>query len=135
MRTRSLFFLIFTVLIVMSLGCGNNVKIRGKVTFSDDQSPLTVGQVTFRNDTILARGTLKPDGTYVLGTLKEKDGIPKGTYNVTIADAHELILQESQNKKSLPTPVMRQLIVPPKDLTFVVDGKQKVFNIEVERAK
>ena len=125
--------MLFTVLILASMGCSDKVKVRGKITFSDDQSPLTVGQVRFQTDTLQARGILKPDGTYALGTLSEKDGVPKGTYTVAIVDAHELIAPASTG--GLPAmPVIRPLIAPFKE-TVVVDGKQKVFDFVVDRAK
>ena len=134
MRSKSLFFILFAVLVLAATGCGNKVTVRGKVTFSDDQSPLTVGQVRFQSGTLQARGTLKADGTYVLGTVSEKDGIPKGTYNVTIADAVDVVVPEAKGN-SLPIPVMRPLIVPFDKKDVVVDGKQKVFDFEVDRAK
>ena len=129
MYTRLPFFLLYTVLVLTTIGCSDKVIIRGKVTFSDDQSPLTVGQVVFQNDTLQARGTLKPDGTYILGTLSEKDGIPKGTYKVTITNAMENVTDPSRPM----VPVLRSLIVPLKDMTVVVDGKQKVYDIVVDR--
>jgi len=129
MYTRLPFFLLYTVLVLTTIGCSDKVIIRGKVTFSDDQSPLTVGQVVFQTDTLQARGTLKPDGTYILGTLSEKDGIPKGTYNVTITNAMENVTDPSRPM----VPVLRSLIVPMKERTVVVDGKQKVYDIVVDR--
>lgn len=77
-------FLAFLVL--LSSGCGNHVKVTGKVTFPDD-TPLTVGKVVFETDTFSASGTLQPDGTYTLGSLKENDGVPPGTYRVSVAGA------------------------------------------------
>lgn len=133
MRSKSLLFLLFTALFLAASGCSDKVAVRGKVTFSDDQSPLTVGQVRFQSGTLQARGTLKSDGTYVLGTLSEKDGIPKGKYTVTIADAIELMTAESRTGAPA-IPVMRPLIVT-FEKTVDVDGKQKVFDFVVDRAK
>jgi len=134
MYAKTLTFPFLAILVFTTVGCSDKVPMRGKVTFSDDQSPLTVGQVAFTSDTVLARGQLKPDGTYVIGTDKEKDGLPKGTYTVSINHAVEI--SPGISVGGLPAiPVTRQLIVPPRDLTVVVDGKTKVFNIEVERAK
>ncbi|MCL2623227.1 MAG: hypothetical protein FWD31_06110 [Planctomycetaceae bacterium] len=134
MYTRTFFF-ILTVLMFMAVGCGDNVPMRGKVTFSDDNSPLTAGMVSFTSDTLLARGHLKPNGTYVIGTNTEKDGLPKGTYIVTISDAVEIV-PPPPNASGLPGPtVMRQLIAPLEPKTVVVDGKTKVYNIVVDRPK
>ena len=133
MHTRTLFFTL-TVLILIAVGCGDKIPMRGKVTFSDDQSPLPVGMVTFTSDTVLARGQLKPDGTYVIGTDKEKDGLPKGTYTVSINYAVEATPGPSVG--GLPgLPIQRPLIAPLEPMTVVVDGKTKVYNIVVDRPK
>lgn len=76
--------LLFCVLAV--IGCNGNVKVTGKVTFPDG-TPLTTGQVVFENEKLSAMGKLSGDGTYTLGTQKEKDGIPQGKYRVAITGA------------------------------------------------
>jgi len=133
MYTKTLFILLPAVLMLTAVGCGDKVPMRGKVTFSDDQSPLTVGQVTFSSNSVLARGHLKPDGTYVIGTDTEKDGLPKGTYTVSIQYAVENVMGPSVGGLP-PTATQRPLIMPVMK-EVVVDGKTKVYNIEVERAK
>lgn len=75
------------VLLVLGIvGCGSNVKVSGKVSFPDG-SPLTVGKVVFETDSFIASGDLQPDGSYTLGSLKKNDGIPPGTYRVSVAGA------------------------------------------------
>ena len=132
MRSKSLFFLLLTVLVLAATGCNDKVTVRGKVTLSDDQSPLTVGTVVFQTNTFQARATLNPDGTYLMGTLSDKDGIPKGTYQVTINGAVEPV---GGDASKFIVPKMQPLIVPLKDMTVVVDGKQKEYDIVVDRAK
>ena len=135
MNTRTSFFLFLTILILTAIGCSDKVPMRGKVTFSDDQSPLPVGQVSFQSDTVLARGYLKPDGTYVLGTNTEKDGLPKGTYRVSV-DYALATESSAQNKGGLPgMGPMKSLIAPFEPKTVVVDGKTKVYDIVVDRPK
>jgi hypothetical protein len=69
-------------------GCGNNqVSVSGNITFSDDGSPLTVGTVYFMSDSHLARGDINSNGTYNIGSLSQKDGLPPGTYRVYISGA------------------------------------------------
>lgn len=131
MNSRALFFTFLAVLTALAVGCGDKVSMHGKVTFSDDQSPLTVGQVSFQSDTFLARGYLKPDGTYVLGTDKEKDGLPKGTYRVSVDYAIETDSGDPSNP--MAPKITRSLIAPMEPKTVTVDGKTKVFNIVVER--
>ena len=145
MHVRIFASLLLSTLVIATLGCSDKVPMRGKVTFSDDQSPLTTGQVLFQSDTVLARGDLKQDGTYVLGTEKLNDGIPKGTYTVTISDTMVMTTPDGQPLSGppgiLPVPTagggagvaMRQLIAPFEPKTVVVDGKQKEYNIVVDR--
>jgi hypothetical protein len=78
--------LVMVAVIVCAAGCSEKVKVTGKVTFPDG-SPLTVGKVTFETATFAATGILKEDGTYVLGSVSERDGIPPGLYRVYVAGA------------------------------------------------
>jgi hypothetical protein len=84
---------IVVVVALVALGCGdaNRVNVRGKVTFSDDGSPLTRGIVCLDNDKVMARGTLQSDGSYALGVEKDGRGIPPGSYKVSILFAQEEI--------------------------------------------
>ena len=70
------------ILISLSIGCGSNYSVTGKVTFPDG-SPLTEGEVIFESPTLMARGAIKTDGTYVMET-GELKGMPKGTYQVAL---------------------------------------------------
>lgn len=71
-----LLFLTFCV------GCGGtNVQISGKVTYPDGE-PMPGGTICFDNGTTSAIGHIQGDGTYTLGSLKPRDGIPKGMYAV-----------------------------------------------------
>lgn len=72
--------------VLLAAGCNGNVKVTGKVTFPDG-TPLTTGQVVFENEKLSAMGKLSDDGTYTLGTDKEKNGIPQGEYRVAITGA------------------------------------------------
>ena len=40
---------------------------------------------------ITSRGNIKPDGTFVVGTDKETDGLPPGTYQVYITGSDKAI--------------------------------------------
>ena len=135
MYTRTLFFLLLAALMLTAVGCSDKVQMRGKVTFSDDNSPLTSGQVSFQSDTVLARGYLKPDGTYILGTDTEKDGLPKGTYRVSIDYVIETVPAPPSSSPMPLAPTTRPLIAPMEPKTVVVDGKTKVYDIVVDRAK
>ena len=77
--------LVFASILVYSAGCGGNSAVSGKVTFSDG-TPLTVGKVVFETETFYAFGPIQSDGTYTMGSSKSGDGVPKGTYQVSIQD-------------------------------------------------
>ena len=64
-------------------GCGSKVTVTGNVTF-EDSTPLTTGEVRFETESFVSSGKIQPDGSYRLGTVSDKDGIPKGTYGVAV---------------------------------------------------
>jgi hypothetical protein len=80
--------LIIAVALFCIAGCSRNVALSGRVSFPDG-SPLTVGEVYFETDTFLSHGIIRKDGRYVLGSWSEKDGLPPGTYRVSIVGAEE----------------------------------------------
>jgi len=81
------FAFLLSVILFALVGCGGKVSLVGKVTYSDDDSPLTTGVVCFESDTHTSLGTLQSDGTFRVGSLSEKDGIPPGTYRVYVSGA------------------------------------------------
>jgi hypothetical protein len=110
--------------VVLLNGCSNKLPLRGKVTYSDDGSPLEYGVVCFETPTFLARGEIGKDGKYVVGTLRQRDGIPRGTYNVYVSGTEIgsgfLIDKKYANPQT-------------SGLQFTVDGKNKIFDFTVER--
>ncbi|MDR1492417.1 MAG: hypothetical protein LBT05_06835 [Planctomycetaceae bacterium] len=67
----------------LTVGCSGKTKVTGKVAFSDG-APLTTGEVRFESDGFLAAGKIQSDGSYRLGSASETDGVPKGSYRVSI---------------------------------------------------
>lgn len=132
----------FVILVVLSLfacpGCfSKNVKMGGKVTFSDDKSPLTVGTVVFETDDYQARGAIKPDGSYTLGSLKETDGLPPGTYRVYIKGASISDPTVDPNRRdgapALPLLVAKFETGRTSGITVDVDASTKRFDFSVDR--
>src|SRR5262249_18383635 len=66
-------------------GCGNQTcfPVSGTVTYKDG-TPVTAGLVIFEpvNQKISARGEIKPDGSFQLGTHGDSDGAMEGEYKV-----------------------------------------------------
>ncbi|MDO5552359.1 MAG: hypothetical protein Q4G68_01230 [Planctomycetia bacterium] len=117
----------------MCCGCGNNMRVSGKVTF-DDGSPLTTGTVLFQGEKTTARGQLEKDGTFTLGATKENDGLPRGeTYSVCIIGANEPLPTKGGMNMALPLIADKYTSFEKSGLTFVADGKTKEMNFVVER--
>ena len=74
------------VLLSFCVGCGANVPLRGKV-LDQEGNPITVGTVNFSSAQGLSRGKIQSDGSYTVGTLKDTDGLPPGTYKVYVTGA------------------------------------------------
>ncbi|MDR2761341.1 MAG: hypothetical protein LBB88_01915 [Planctomycetaceae bacterium] len=140
--------LFWTALLLVVVGCGNgNVSLNGRVTFSDDGSPVTAGTVCFVKDTFQATGKLNSSGYYVVGTMKSTDGIPAGVYKVYIADAKKQIgtqkvqqVETDGSTKEVDEPIY-EILVDKKfsssetsGLTFEVKGDSS-FDFKVDRFK
>ena len=80
---RNILPLILLTLSAMLLsGCGQT-KVTGTVSFPDG-SPLTTGTIIFEDDKNSYTATIKDDGSFKMGMLKDGEGIPPGQYRVAI---------------------------------------------------
>ncbi len=120
-------------------GCGNGfVGMSGRVTYSDNGEPLETGTVTFTADMFQARGDIKEDGKYVIGSLRDNDGLPPGTYTVFISNAER---SSGAQDGSTTTPVKTPLIdakytkLETSELRVTVDKNTKKFDFTVDRKK
>ena len=140
MKFHSQFFsLVFCLLLASFFGCGKNVSMGGKVTFSDDNSPLTVGTVCFATDTFYARGKLDASGNYTLGFDQPGNGLPKGEYKVYIADATVptgSYKTDDGEEMAIYSPVIAEKYTTKgaTDLKVTVDGSTRTFDFKVDRA-
>ena len=139
-------FVACLLLCCLLVGCSDNVQLEGNVTYSDDGSPLGKGMVMFDNGTIVARGPLEADGSYTVGTDKDGDGLPPGTYTVTIVDAAEEIADPNADPDDLSytrdsMPSYRKLIADKyflpetSGLEITVDASTGTYDITVDRAE
>lgn len=145
---KKFFFPMLTVSLILLIGCSNQVRVSGKVTF-DDGSPVTAGKVIFENDAFFqAVGQIKPDGTYRLGSYDLADGVPRGNYKVYITgavSAEERSVstraqtgEKSMGKSSVSMPVFTKLIhskyEKPETSGLTCDVKKStIYDIKVER--
>jgi hypothetical protein len=122
---------------ILAAGCSGNMPVSGKVTFSDDGSPVPVGMVVFDDGINMARAPIQPDGTFVMGFNKDGDGVPPGTYGVTIVGTVKLL----DNPDDVYPPPSEELVdlkysdKATSGLSITVDGSKKTFDIKVERPK
>ena len=124
----------FTLVALLFAGCGQNVRLTGTVTFSDDGSPLTTGTVVFIKDGTMSRGDIKPDGTFVVGSLGERDGLPPGTYNVHISGALEVVSVSDGGDASYRSLIDEKMADRNRsELTVEVTARTKVLDIQVDR--
>jgi hypothetical protein len=120
--------------------CGSGLcSLRGKVTFSDDGTPLPYGIVVFDNEQTRSKGKVNSDGTYIVGTLSDTDGIPAGTYKISVTGTYKPA--ENIDANNMDTAQSESLIdekyanASTSGLTVTVDSKTKVFDISVDRPK
>ena len=120
--------LIYTLFIILLLtGCSDKKELSGRVVFSDGQ-PLTMGTIYFTNDNFTARAQIRNDGSYDVGSLSEKDGLPAGSYKV-----HLIVMEMKNGKAVIPiAPEFTSDTTTP--LSITVPG-ERVYNITVERPK
>lgn len=140
---KILFTIVLVALAALSFGCNGNSSLSGKVTFADNGDPVTNGSVFFENDKTRSRATIKPDGSYVVGTLKEKDGLPRGTYLVSVSGGYlpqeipEGVPYDEIDFGAIPTISEideKYAHSSTSGLTLVVDKGKIVYDIKVERA-
>ena len=95
-------------MLLLCAGCfSDKVDLRGKVTYSDDGTPVPAGIVIFEKEGYMSRASISPDGTYVVGSESKKDGIPPGTYKISVINAVEKI-----GETAAKMPITRPLIDP-----------------------
>ena len=124
-------------------GCSSNVPLSGRITFEDNDEPLTTGTIAFVKGADQARSDIDSDGRYKLGFLGASDGLPPGEYQIYIQAVHTEYVYGRPNADGeaevidrIETPFIADKYRDPatSGLTFTVDGKSKMFDIKVERA-
>jgi hypothetical protein len=132
-------FNIFCALVLLTflVGCsGGKVPLKGTVTYSDDGSPVTHGTVGFLKDGEIARGDIKPDGTYTVGTAKETDGLQPGTYQVFVSGTDKATQISELGSFSYEPLVDKKFENPDTSgLSVEIDASTKTFDIKVDRFK
>lgn len=114
-------------------GCGRSGlhPVRGRVSFADG-APVPTGRVVVSyGDGKASWGTIEPDGSFSLGTLKQSDGMRAGTWRVAIKDAY---VEEEKNGERVAVPLVHKRFADhaTSGLEFTVPDKT-VWEIVVEK--
>jgi flagellar hook assembly protein FlgD len=121
--------------VIFASGCSGKVQVSGNITFPDG-APLTTGEIRFEADGFVAAGKIQPDGSYKLGSLKDNDGVPKGSYKVSIyaLDYSNAKLENDPANTTHAIPLVAEKFLSTKTSGLVcnVNGKTK-FNVTVEK--
>ncbi len=138
-QNRFVFLLFF--LLAMTVGCSENVSLSGRVTFSDDGTPLTHGTVVFDSGSFLARGTINKEGYFNVGSEKATNGIPPGTYKITLTNTDESRevpdrgMPGSMRRISIPVIHQKYSRSTTSGLEITIDKNTKDFSFQVDRAE
>lgn len=134
MKSGKFLCLIVGFCMIVCAGCGSgNVPMKGKVVFSDDATPLTVGMVAFTNASFTARGQIQPDGTFTISSTGKNDGLPPGDYAITITGAAVSAKEASEETPMIPLIEEKYALSTTTDLKLSVDSSTRSYEIKVDR--
>jgi hypothetical protein len=129
-KNMKYYYSLAALLLCIITGCGTgHVSLKGKVTFSDDGSPLTLGTVTLSTGSFQSRGDLDEKGEFIMESLRPGDGLPPGTYTVSIAGAIDY--NSGGGQYSLVDP--KWAYPDTSEMKVEVDRKTKFLDIQVDR--
>ena len=111
------------------IGCSNHVSLSGRVTYSDDGTPLEAGTVIFQAEKFYARGDILADGKYSLATHRPNDGLPPGKYQVFVNMA-----VRSEAGSEIPLITSKYTSIETSGLEVDVNRSTKTFDFQVDRA-
>jgi hypothetical protein len=128
----------FSLQILLFVGCSQNVKVSGKVTFPDGE-PVKFGSVVFETPKNCYSARLNQDGFYSIGDTKDGAGIPEGEYKIWLSGTDEIIETNKENNNVETTkPRVNSKFTKPEtsNLKFEVKrGKKLKFDFNVEKAE
>jgi hypothetical protein len=126
------------VLALLSAGCGSSTVIpaRGKVVFPDG-TPLTGGMVTTQPiggpSKVSARGQIRPDGTFQLGTFTDDDGVEEGEHRVLIVPPEASTVNERNPPRPSIDGRFRRFETSGLTITVLRDPARNVFTLTVQK--
>jgi hypothetical protein len=129
---------IASALVCLALcGCGGKTiyPIKGRVHFADG-APLVNGRVVLDTgqDMTGSWGSIRPDGTFVMGTFTDRDGVPAGSWRVSIQSAMSMRPPDHDDAPFTAEPLIHERFGDPEtsDLVFEVP-QQLEWDITVDK--
>jgi hypothetical protein len=119
------------------LGCGGIYPVKGKMQFSDG-TPLPAGTlVNFTDERGVSGGygVVGPDGSFEMTFERPQDGLPKGTYRVSVRPPSPHGMTEEQKKTAPPLGGIPLKYMHPEtsDLIVEIQGKRTDLVLELQK--
>ena len=120
-----------------TLGCSQNVKVSGTVTYSDTGEPVKFGTVIFNSENLVGRGAIN-NGKYSVGRINDGDGIPRGTYTISadtpyIPPQNFVMVGLDGKPVQSGTPTHERELFYTKEPQTIEIKKSMTYNFSVER--
>ena len=129
--TAPIFLTAVLVSLLLVAGCGQP-KVSGRVVFSDDQSPVTDGEVIFHAGDRIARGYIQPDGSFVVESLRKGDGLPPGTYKISLKNT-QIDINKGGRMPVYVNAIDRKYESPDTSGLTLEVTRSQTFDIQVDR--
>ena len=121
----------FPLLLLLTLGCGGDPRVTGRVTFADDGSPVTSGTVIFSKTGYTGRAAIDSNGRFSVHSEAKGHGIPPGTYRVHLEGTERATVEDGGFR--VEHLIDRRYTNPETSgLSLTVEGS-RTFDIVVER--
>jgi hypothetical protein len=130
----------FSLQILLFVGCSQNVKVSGNVTFTDGE-PVTFGSVVFETPKNCYSARLNQDGFYSVGDTKDGAGIPEGEYKIWLAGTDEIIETNKKGDENVETTVIPRIhpnFTKPDTSNLKLEvkrGRKVKFDFKVEKTE
>ena len=125
MKPRLFLLCVLAAFFVGMVGCSEHVGLSGKVFYSDNKEPVSYGEIQFSTPTFAARAKIGKNGFYKAGSYKKGDGLPPGTYKVSII---------SSDREGNPLVHPKFASSKTSGLEITIEQTTRAMNFEVDRA-
>jgi hypothetical protein len=132
MQRRGVLILLIAAVIC---GCNDKYPVQGKVQFNDG-TPVAAGMVIFTDEqgTSGGYGAIRPDGSFEITYDHPRDGLPKGTYRVSVRPPSPWSMTDAQKRTALPRGGVALKYLQPEtsEIMVKIDRKRTDLVIQLE---